>query len=52
MAKESVARAFEIGLAEGLRFERRMFHAAFATEGQAEGMAAFLDKRDANYSNR
>jgi enoyl-CoA hydratase len=52
MAKESVARAFETGLAEGLRFERRMFHAAFATEGQAEGMAAFLEKRDANYSNR
>ncbi|MEV4644331.1 enoyl-CoA hydratase [Saccharopolyspora sp. NPDC049357] len=52
MAKESVGRAFETGLAEGLRFERRMFHAAFATSGKSEGMAAFLDKRDAHYSNR
>ncbi|GLY70606.1 enoyl-CoA hydratase [Amycolatopsis taiwanensis] len=52
MAKESVGRAFETPLAEGLRFERRMFHAAFATEGQAEGMDAFLAKRDAHYSGR
>jgi enoyl-CoA hydratase len=52
MAKESVGRAFETGLAEGLRFERRLFHAAFATEGKTEGMAAFLDKRDAEYTNR
>jgi enoyl-CoA hydratase len=52
MAKESVGRAFETGLAEGLRFERRMFHAAFATEGQSEGMSAFLDKRTAEYTNR
>ncbi|WSV72708.1 enoyl-CoA hydratase [Streptomyces sp. NBC_01012] len=52
MAKESVNRAFETPLSEGLRFERRMFHAAFATEGQSEGMAAFLDKRDAEYTHR
>ncbi|MEU1301267.1 enoyl-CoA hydratase [Streptomyces shenzhenensis] len=52
MAKESVGRSFETGLSEGLRFERRMFHAAFATEGQSEGMAAFLDKRDATYTHR
>jgi enoyl-CoA hydratase len=52
LAKESVNRAFETTLAEGLRFERRMFHAAFATEGQAEGMSAFLDKRPAEYTDR
>jgi enoyl-CoA hydratase len=52
LAKESVNRAFETTLSEGLRFERRMFHAAFSTEGQSEGMAAFLDKRPAEYSDR
>lgn len=52
MAKESVGRAFETSLGEGLRFERRMFHAAFATDGQTEGMDAFLAKRDARYSGR
>lgn len=52
MAKESVDRAFETTLAEGLRFERRMFHAAFATEGKTEGMAAFFDKRTPNFNHR
>lgn len=52
MAKESVNRAFETTLAEGLRFERRMFHAAFATDDKAEGMAAFLDKRSPTFANR
>jgi enoyl-CoA hydratase len=52
LAKECVNRAFETGLTEGIRFERRMFHAAFATEGQKEGMAAFIEKRPAVYSNR
>ncbi|MBH0119252.1 enoyl-CoA hydratase [Rhodococcus sp. CX] len=52
MAKESVDRAFETSLAEGLRFERRMFHAAFATEDKAEGMSAFLDKRKPSFTNR
>ena len=52
MAKESVNRAFETTLAEGLRFERRMFHALFATEDQTEGMAAFLEKRPAKFRNR
>lgn len=52
LAKESVDRAFETSLSEGLRFERRMFHAAFATDGQSEGMDAFLDKRTANYTHR
>lgn len=52
LAKEAVNSAFETPLADGLRFERRLFHAAFATEGQKEGMAAFLEKRAANYTNR
>ena len=45
MAKEVVNRAYETTLAEGLRFERRLFHAVFATEDQKEGMAAFAEKR-------
>ena len=44
MAKESVNRAFEMPLAEGIRFERRLFHAMFATEDQKEGMAAFVEQ--------
>jgi len=45
MVKESVNRALETGLAEGLHFERRLFHAMFATHDQKEGMAAFAEKR-------
>lgn len=45
LVKESINRAFEVSLAEGLRFERRLFHAAFATDDQKEGMAAFAEKR-------
>ena len=45
-------RAFETTLAEGIRFERRVFHALFATEDQKEGMAAFVDKRPAKFKNR
>jgi len=52
MAKESVNRAYETTLAEGLRFERRVFHSAFATEGQKEGMSAFIEKRKPKFSNR
>ncbi len=51
LVKESVARSFEVSLAEGLRFERRMFHAAFATEDQKEGMAAFVEKRKPEFKN-
>jgi len=51
-AKESVNRAFETTLAEGLRFERRLFHALFATEDQKEGMRAFAEKRPAAFNNR
>lgn len=52
MIKESVGRAFEVGLNEGVRFERRIFHAMFATEDQKEGMTAFIEKRPAQFSNR
>jgi enoyl-CoA hydratase len=52
MVKESVNRAFEVSLAEGIRFERRVFHAAFASEDQKEGMAAFVEKRDPAFKNR
>jgi enoyl-CoA hydratase len=50
--KESVNRAQESPLREGLLFERRMFHALFATEDKAEGMAAFLEKRPARFQDR
>jgi enoyl-CoA hydratase len=52
MTKESVNRAYETTLAEGIRFERRVFHALFATEDQKEGMAAFAEKRKANFQHR
>ena len=48
-AKESVNRAFEGTLADGVMFERRLFHALFATQDQKEGMDAFLGKRKANF---
>ena len=51
-AKESVNRSFESGLADGVMFERRMFHALFATSDQKEGMAAFVGKRKAQFTNR
>lgn len=52
MAKESVNRAYEAPLAEGMLFERRAFHALFATEDQKEGMAAFVEKRKPNFKHR
>lgn len=51
-AKDSVNRAFETTLAEGLNYERRVFQALFATEDQAEGMAAFTEKREAQFRDR
>ena len=51
-AKESVNRAFESGLADGIMFERRMFHATFATQDQKEGMDAFVNKRAPAFQNR
>lgn len=52
MIKESVNRAFEVNLTEGVRFERRVFHAAFATQDQKEGMAAFIAKREAAFQGK
>jgi enoyl-CoA hydratase len=52
MAKEMVNRAYETTLAEGARFERRLFHSLFATDDQKEGMAAFAEKRKPNFRNR
>jgi len=52
MVKEAVHRAFETTLAEGVRFERRLFHSTFATEDQKEGMAAFVAKRKPAFKNR
>ena len=52
MAKETVNRAFETTLAEGLRFERRLFHSMFALDDQTEGMTAFIEKRTPTFRNR
>jgi enoyl-CoA hydratase len=52
MAKESVNRSFESSLAEGILFERRVFHSLFATEDQKEGMQAFVTKRKPSFKNR
>jgi enoyl-CoA hydratase len=52
MAKEAVNRAYETTLAEGVLFERRLFHATFGTEDQKEGMAAFAEKRAPAFRNR
>lgn len=52
MAKEAVNRAFESTLAEGLLYERRLFHSTFATADQTEGMAAFVEKRPPNFTHR
>lgn len=52
MTKETVNRSYETTLAEGLRFERRVFHSMFALEDQKEGMAAFAAKRSPNFKNR
>ena len=51
-AKESINRAFESGLADGVMFERRLFHALFATEDQKEGMTAFVEKRKAQFKHQ
>jgi enoyl-CoA hydratase len=52
MAKESVNRAYETTMAEGIRFERRLFHSMFATEDQKIGMAAFVEKKKPKFENR
>ncbi len=52
IAKECVNRAFETTMAEGIRFERRVFHSLFATQDQKEGMAAFVEKRKADFKDK
>ena len=52
MIKESINRAFETPLSEGLKFERRLFHASFSLEDQKEGMAAFLEKRTPKFKGK
>jgi enoyl-CoA hydratase len=52
MTKEAVNRSYETTLAEGLQFERRVFHAMFATDDQKEGMAAFIEKRKPAFRDR
>ena len=49
MLKETVHRADEVSLSEGMRFERRLFHAMFALEDQKEGMAAYIEKREPRF---
>jgi enoyl-CoA hydratase len=52
MAKEAVNAALETTLAEGVSFERRLFHSTFATDDRREGMSAFVDKRKPDFRNR
>jgi enoyl-CoA hydratase len=52
MCKETINRAYETTLAEGLRFERRVFHSMFALADQKEGMAAFVEKRKPDFKHR
>ncbi|MGB3483382.1 MAG: enoyl-CoA hydratase [Mycobacterium sp.] len=52
MCKEAVNRSFEVTLAEGILYERRLFHSAFATDDQTEGMAAFTEKRPPHFTHR
>jgi enoyl-CoA hydratase/carnithine racemase len=52
MAKETVNSSYELNLAEGLRFERRIFHSMFSTHDQKEGMGAFVEKRPANWQHK
>ena len=52
LAKEAILRSFEVPLAEGIRFERRVFHSLFATQDQKEGMKAFIEKRKAEFKDK
>ncbi|WP_016832895.1 enoyl-CoA hydratase-related protein, partial [Herbaspirillum lusitanum] len=52
MVKDSVNRAYETTLAEGIKYERALFYSCFATEDQTEGMAAFLEKRTPSFKNQ
>ena len=52
MAKEAINRSYEVPLAEGILFERRVFHSLFATDDQKEGMDAFVSKRKPVFRHR
>jgi enoyl-CoA hydratase len=52
MTKETINRAYETPLTEGIRFERRVFHSQFSVADQKEGMAAFIEKRKANFQHK
>ena len=52
MITECIDRAYETTLSEGVRFERRVFHATFATDDQKEGMSAFIEKRPPAFTHR
>jgi len=52
MAKESVNKAFETSLSEGVAYERRLFHSTFALQDRKEGMTAFVEKRSPTYGNK
>lgn len=52
MTKETINRAYETSLTEGIRFERRVFHSQFAVAGQKEGMAAFIEKRKPKFAHQ
>jgi len=52
MTKESINRAYETTLSEGIRFERRVFHSMFAMADQKEGMAAFVEKRKPKFEHK
>ncbi|SFR67829.1 short chain enoyl-CoA hydratase [Marinobacter daqiaonensis] len=52
MTKEAINRVFEVSLSEGVRFERRIFHAVFATHDQKEGMSAFVEKRKPDFQHK
>jgi len=52
MAKESVNQSFELGLSEGLKYERKLFYSTFATADQKEGMRAFVSKEQAKFTDK
>ena len=52
MTKETVAAGFEMTLAQGIRYERRLFQSMFTTQDQKEGMAAFVEKRKPHFKNK
>ena len=52
MTKEAINVAYETPMSQGIRFERRLFQSLFATEGQKEGMSAYVEKRSAHFKDR